>query len=239
MPSYSLSLKGRKLAASDTMAFLFDKPAGFTYSAGQFADWTLADAEGGDDEKTHTFTISSAPFEDELILTTRLRDSAFKRKLKNAAPGAKVLMEGPDGEFVLPGDASAPIVFLTGGIGVTPARSIVMQATHDRLPHRITVISSNRRPEDAPFLDDFVWAQTQNPHFRLVSTITKPAEAVGKWEGETGRIDEDLLRKYVGDLSTPRFFLSGPPELVAALAELLKKADVDERNITTEDFEGY
>jgi ferredoxin-NADP reductase len=163
MPIYKTRLRSRQEVAAGTMAFHFEKPEGFTYKAGQFADYTLinpseTDAEGN----TRGFTLASAPYEDDLILATRMRDTAFKRVLKNMELGMELTLDAPYGWFTLHNITQIPAVFLTGGIGVTPVRSIVLQAVHDHVPHRILVFYSNRRPEDAAFLGELMEPQKQN-----------------------------------------------------------------------------
>ena len=111
--------------AEGTTTFHFEKPDGFHYKAGQFADYTLQDPPETDEEgNTRGFTLSSAPFEPHLAATTRLRDSAFKRVLKNAPIGTEVALDAPYGSFTLHNDVARPAVFLTGGIGITPASSV-------------------------------------------------------------------------------------------------------------------
>ena len=135
MAIYKVKLKRRQEIASGTMAFHFEKPEGFAYKAGQFGDFTLAnppetDAEGN----TRGFSLASAPYEGDLMVATRMRDTAFKRVLKTMALGTEVSLDAPYGSLTLHSDARIPAVFLSGGIGVTPVRSIVLQATHDKLP---------------------------------------------------------------------------------------------------------
>jgi ferredoxin-NADP reductase len=147
-------LMRREEVAEGTMAFHFEKPSGFNYKAGQSADVTLAnppetDAEGN----TRTFSIASSPFENELVFTTRMRDTAFKRSLKKVPLATEVKIGSAAGSFTLHENPAKPAVFLTGGIGITPFLSIVRQANHDRLPHNLYLFYSNRRPEDAAFLD--------------------------------------------------------------------------------------
>src|SRR5579872_4441812 len=124
--------------AEGTMAFHFERPSGFKFKAGQFADVTLTgppetDAEGN----TRTFSIASPPFENELVFTTRMRDTAFKRSLKKVPLATVVRIGSATGYFTLHKNRAKPAVFLAGGIGITPFLSIVQQAHHDRLPHKL------------------------------------------------------------------------------------------------------
>src|SRR6185436_7495891 len=106
-------LIGGEIVAEGTMAFHFERPAGFRHESGQNALFTLAG-------ESRTFSIASAPYEAHLTVATRMRDSVFKRTLKTAQPGLKIEIDGPDGIMTLHEDAARPAVFLAGGIGITP-----------------------------------------------------------------------------------------------------------------------
>ena len=155
MPEYKTELLSKAEVAEGTMAFHFRKPDGFDFRAGQTIDLTLIDPPESDGEgNTRTFSLGSAPAEPELMVATRMRPSAFKRVLKAASPGLGVKFEGPTGSLTLHKNANKAAVLMAGGIGITPFRSIVLQAAHERLSHQIYLFFSNRRPEDCAFLSD-------------------------------------------------------------------------------------
>lgn len=240
MPVYTVKLTEKRDVADGTMAFHFEKPEGFTYKAGQFAECTLihpaeTDAEGN----TRPFSIASAPYEDALMFASRMRDTAFKRVLKTMAPGAELSLNAPHGSFTLHNDANIPAVFLTGGIGVTPVRSIVLQALHDNLPHRILVFYSNRRPEDAAFLEELMKSHGTNPNYTFVGTMTEMSKSSREWHGETGFIDKTMLLKFMDDLMLPIYYIDGPPDMVKAMRQMLREAGVADGKIRTEEFSGY
>lgn len=240
MPIYETRLKEREEIAEGTMAFHFEKPPGFDYKAGQFADYTLVnptetDAEGN----TRGFSLASAPYEDDLIAATRMRDTAFKRVLRRMNIGTELVLDAPYGSFTLHNNSKIPAVFITGGIGITPVRSIVLQATHDKLPHKIFLFDSNRRPEDAAFLGDLMEAQEKNPNFTFVGTMTEMENSAQDWDAETGFITKEMLSKYIGDLTVPIYYLCGPGPMVTAMRKMLNEAGVDDDNIRTEEFSGY
>lgn len=240
MPNYKIKLKYKREIAAGTMAFYFEKPKGFTYKAGQFADCSLihpaeTDAEGN----TRAFSIASAPYEDDLMFATRMRDTAFKRVLKSMVPGEEVMLDAPHGSFTLHNKVGVPAVFLTGGIGVTPVRSIVLQALHDNVPHRILVFYSNRKPEDSAFLDELMKSHEINPNYTFAGTMTQMEESRGTWSGETGFISKSMLLKYIDELTLPIYYIDGPPLMVNAMRKILNEAGVDDDNIRTEEFSGY
>jgi ferredoxin-NADP reductase len=240
MAIYRIKLKDRKQIAEGTMAFRFEKPEGFAYKAGQFADFTLIDPPETDAEgNVRGFSLASAPYEDSLMFATRMRDTAFKRVLRTMGPGAELMLDGPYGSFTLHNNASTPAVFLTGGIGVTPVRSIVLQAAHDRLPHKIFLFYSNNRPEDAAFLSELTDIQEENPNYTFIGTMTKMEKSSRAWHGETGYITQAMLQKYINDLTLPIYYIAGPQAMVKAMREILNEAGVNDDNIRTEEFTGY
>ncbi|MGC2504464.1 MAG: FAD-dependent oxidoreductase, partial [Silvibacterium sp.] len=126
-PTIMTKLRSREEVAERTMAFHFDKPAGFVFTPGQFIDIDLLNpAETDTAGNTRGFSISSAPYEDTIMVTTRLRDTAFKRVLKTMPLGTEVKIEGPFGNLRLHNTAKRAAVFLAGGIGITPFHSILL-----------------------------------------------------------------------------------------------------------------
>jgi len=226
--------------AEGTMAFHFVKPAGFDYQAGQSIDLTLlnppeTDAEGN----TRTFTLASAPFDSDLMITTRMRDTAFKRVMGNASPGLEVKLEGPSGSFVLHRKVERPAVFLAGGIGITPFLSIVRQAVHNKTAHQLYLFYSNRRPEDTAFMEVLAEAAKRNPNFHLIPTMTHTEDSHREWSGETGFIDKSMLMRYLPTIQGSIYYLAGPPAMVAAMRGMLADSGADEDDIRTEEFSGY
>ncbi|HET7362843.1 MAG TPA: FAD-dependent oxidoreductase [Burkholderiales bacterium] len=229
-----IRLLRREPVAEGTVAFYFEKPAGFSHEAGQNAMFTLIDPREEDAAgPSRTFTIASAPHERELMIATRMRDSAFKHHLGAAAPGTKLEMEGPLGLMVLHEDASRPAVFLAGGIGITPFLAMVRDAAKRKLPHHIMLVYSNRRPQDAAFLAEL--ERLQGPKFRLVTTMTDAPE----WRGERRRISRELLAEHVPDLRAPVYYFAGPPGMTMAVQGMLKELGVSEDDMRSEEFYGY
>src|ERR1051326_3139160 len=239
-PIYSLRLKSRSEAAERTLEFRFDKPAGMTFRAGQFMDLTLLDPPETDAEgNTRGFSINSAPDDPELMFTTRLRDTAFKRVLKTMPLGTEVKVEGPFGNLTLHNNASRPAVLLAGGIGITPFRSILFRAAKEKLPHRIFLFYSNRRPEDAPFFEALQALEKENSNYKLIATMTGMEDSHKEWHGESGLINQELLARYLQNAVSPIYYIAGPAGMVKSLHTMLNEAGVDDDDIRTEEFVGY
>jgi ferredoxin-NADP reductase len=240
LPKYTVKLNKRESVAEGTSAFYLDKPADFTFKAGQFMEVTLdnppeTDAEGNG----RAFSIASGPAESHLMIATRMRDSAFKRVLGKLPIGSEVQIEGPFGNLVLHNNAARPAVLLAGGIGITPFRSIVFRAAAEHLPHRLFLFYSNRRPEDAAFLGELQELRAENANYTLVDTMTGLERGSHSWNGESSRVSKEMLMQYVGDLNGPIYYLAGPPGMVTAMQTLLNSAGVNDDDIRPEEFAGY
>ncbi len=236
----AVKLLAKEQAAANTMSFRFEKPEGFEYTAGQFADYTLlnpseTDAEGD----IRGFSFSSAPYEPFLEATTRMRETAYKHVLRDAPIGTEVLLDAPWGSFTLHHKVERPAVFLTGGIGITPVRSIVLQSVHDDTGHTITVFDSNRTPEEAAFLDEFTRVAAENETITFVPTMSGLEGSGVEWSGETGHIDAAMLSRHIDDLTAPIYYLCGPGAMVKSMRTVLEGAGVDGDDIRTEEFTGY
>lgn len=235
-----VKLRAAHEVAAGTTAFRFDKPAGFAFEPGQAVDLVLPAAPHADAEALrHTFSVVSAPFEDELVIATRMRNSAYKRALAAMAPGERAIVEGPFGSLTLDGDRSRGAVFVAGGIGITPFISILRQAAHDRSAQRLALVYSNRRPEDAAFLAELQRLERDLPSFRLLATMTDMSRSAVQWPGETRLLDAALVTSAAHDMSRPIYYLVGPPGMVEALSNALSHAGIADDDVRSEEFYGY
>ena len=148
-------------------------------------------------------------------------------------------MRGPFGGFVLHNNPSRPGVFLVGGIGITPVRSMILQATRDKRSQPLYLFYSNLRPEDAAFLEELQSAEEENLNYKFVGTMTKMAQSCKPWRGETSFISREMIARYVPDFTAPVYYVVGPPGMVAAMRNVLSKGQVNEDDIRMEAFAGY
>src|ERR1700746_1734973 len=238
--AYASKLLNRAGVAEGTMAFHFEKPPGFDFKPGQSVDLTLLNPPETDSEgNIRTFSVVSAPFEDRLMFATRMRDTAFKRSLKKVPLGTVVKMDSAMGSFTLHKNSAKPAVFLAGGIGITPFSSIVRQADPDRTSHKLCLFYSNRRPEDAPFVEVLQNLEKTNPNFCFIATMTEMSRSKKTWNGETGRMYKEILANYLNDVRGPIYYIAGPPAMVSGLRKMLVASGVDEDDIRTDEFAGY
>jgi ferredoxin-NADP reductase len=236
----TVRLQRREEVAHGTMAFHFDKPAGFSFKPGQAIDLVLPDtAVPAAQAIRHAFSIVSAPHEDQLVLATRMRDSAFKNALAGLPVGAPAQVDGPFGSMTLHRKPERAAVFIAGGIGITPFMSMLRHAAHAGLQQRIVLLYSNRRPEDSAFLTELQRMEGENRNFRLVATMTRMQESRLPWMGRTGLLDEALVRQIGAELPNPVYYVAGPPGMVSALTDILERVGIDSDDFRSEEFHGY
>ena len=240
MSALESRLLGSEVIAERTRAFHFARPAGFAFKPGQAIDLLLERGTTPAQEASrHTFSVASAPFEDQLTIATRLRDSDFKRALGKLTAGAAVSLEGPFGSLLLHGDARRPAVLIAGGIGITPYMSILRQAERDQSSRRLVLLYANHRPEDSAWLGELQALERRMPGFRLLPVMTAMNRSSQPWAGLCGRIDAAMLRGILAELSQPVCYATGSPPMVAAMRSALNEAGVGDDDIRSEEFHGY
>jgi glycine betaine catabolism B len=196
------------------------------------------------------FTISSSPTEDFIMFSTRIRDSPYKRRLSTLEQGAKVKVRGPEGKFVLHEDYSKPAVFLSGGIGVTPFRTMIKYATDKQLPVKIIMFDSNRDRNNILFKQEFDYWASINKNLKIIYTISEEDQSgqasslstADNWKGEYGRIDKAMILKYLDAdaLKNSIFYICGPPGMLKAMQTLLQEElEIPRDRIRAEEFTGY
>lgn len=238
MTNYNLKFIKSEEIATGTMIFYFEKPKDFVYVAGQNADFTLINPSQTDEEgDTRTFSFTSIPSEAELGFATRMRPSAFKNVLKSFVGGEEIQMTGPYGDFTLPENKTQSIVFIIGGIGITPIYSMLKEATKAKSDQKMTLFYANRSQDGAAFLTELLELEKENSNFKLIQIYTQ-SEVSGE-NIELGHMNTDILKKYLANINDYKYYLSGPEGMVKAMREMLTNEKISGDNIRTEEFSGY
>ena len=226
----------KREVAKETLLVLFAVDGYPDYRPGSYF-WVELPDRGHDDEKglrRHISLVTSPTDAGVVGLATRLRDTAFKRTLRELQLGDEVQIEEPKGSFLLPEDTTAEYVFVAGGIGITVFRSMLRYIADEQLPYRVTLVYSNRDRESTPFLDELEELERRIEGLRVVLTMTDDEG----WEGETRHLDADVLRELVG-LDGTTFLVAGPPEMAESVADSLRSAGVPEERVLADKFSGY
>lgn len=217
----------------DVKSFRFKRPGGFDYDPGQFFFVTILIE--GEKRKKH-FTISSSPTEKEFIeFTKRITEHEFSVALDKLKIGDWVQIDGPYGDFTFKGEYTR-VGLMTGGIGITPLRSMIKYCTDKRIKSQITLLYGNRNEENIVFKEDIDRMEKENGNLRIVHTLSRPAE---EWKGRKGHIDVQMVREEIPDYDDHVFYVCGPPSLVTDCVSVLKALRIPDDKINKEDFPGY
>lgn len=215
----------------DVKSVRFEKPQGFSYLAGQYVVLTL---DNGSDPMKKPFTLSSSPTEEFLEITKKLTGHPFSNDLAALKPGDRVSINGPYGDFTFLQEYKN-IGMLSGGIGITPLRSIIKYLVDKKLNTSIILLYSSRSENDIAFKEELENAQKQNPNIKIIDTITRPGP---DWKGITGRINAEMVKKFIPDYRERMFFTCGPMKMVDSMVSLLQELEIPEKQIKREIFPG-
>ncbi len=216
----------------DVKSIRFRKPDEFDYLPGQ---WVFVTLGHKDEPKTKPLSLSSSPTEDFLEVTKELTGQEFSNALAALQVGDKALIKGPYGNFTSHGEYDK-VCMLSGGIGITPLRSMIRYSTDKEVRASIILLYSNRYENNIPFEDDFNEMQRQNTNLKVMITITKPGPG---WKGLTGRMNREMIEKQVPDYSERVFYTSGPMPMVDAMRAILTDMGLPDTQIKQEYFYGY
>jgi len=256
MAKLNVTLAGREKVAEATYAFTLDlggQP--FEYRPGQTVDVIYPDPPYQDETgNRRTFSLACAPGKGRILVATRDRRSAFKRSLIEAPLGTDLQIDGPYGSFTLP-QKPTEAYLLAGGVGITPFRSMVEDALERSLDHTLTLIHSNRTPEETPFLLELLkWGseggtgasegspprEGARPRFTYIPTMTQMEELPRSWQGDRRRVGPELLAEVLPtERNRPLYYIAGPQNFVRAAVDSLRKVGVEEDRTRAEEFPGY
>ena len=244
-------LEKQKYNGTDVMSLKFSKhdtakqKKELDYISGQYAFFDIGGVFNDPEGPLRHFTIASSPTENFIMISTRIRDTPYKKRLSSLEEKrTKVKVRGPMGKFILHEDHSKPAVFLSGGIGVTPFRSMIKYVTDKQLPIKIVMFDSNRDENNILYKNEFDEYLKINKNLKIIYAITGEGgqPPLGHWEGEIGRIDKPMITKYVNedDLNKSIFYICGPPAMLNAIQNILnEKLRIPKDRVKIEEFTGY
>lgn len=236
-----LSFVKKEQVSKDAYSFFFDRSKfDFDFYPGQYIRMTLSHPNPDERGESRFFSIASPPYEKNyLMITTRIIQSSFKKALFNLSAGEAVKVFGPQGGFYITGEEDADLVFLAGGIGITPFHSTLLFAAEKNLLLPMTLFVSFSTVEEVLYKDELEKITEKHENLKVVYTITHPQESQKPWSGETGRIGKEMLEKNLSDIKKPKYYIVGPPKMVEAMEEMVKELGVPNEQIRIENFTGY
>jgi ferredoxin-NADP reductase len=232
---FALTLDRIEQVAANCYDFVFSTPRPLTFAAGQYLEWTLPVPRGDTRGNRRYFTVASAPTEDGVRLGVRFyrEPSAFKRALARMQPGDTIHAGQLAGDFTLARDRSEKLVFVAGGIGITPFRSMLQYLLDAREQRDIVVLYAVENRDDVAYRDLLAEAR------RILGIEIVFAIANDARPGEhSGYIDGSLIARAVPDFTERTFYVSGPPAMVNSVRTMLRQLGVHRRRIRTDFFPG-
>jgi glycine betaine catabolism B len=239
---YLLTLKEKRQVGTDTYDFVFAPDARMAFRPGQYMEWTLAHVKSDSRGNRRYFTLASSPTESVVHLGVKFYDpsSSFKKTMLSLAPGSAIVAGQLAGDFTLPKDPRKKLVFVAGGIGITPFRSMAKYLIDRRERRDVVLLYSNRTADEISYQDVFDEA-SHAFGMRTIYAITDPKSPLPpqNMKGHAGRINGALIEKEIPDYRERMFYISGTHAMVTAFQRTLHELGVSRTHIRTDFFPGF
>lgn len=235
---FRLQLKGKVQLAPNIYELNFTGGKKFKFKPGQYLEWTLPRIKPDSRGNRRTFSIASAPGDEDLniAIKTSKSSSRFKSDLMNLKPKDIIVAGQLSGDFVLPNNLNQKLVFIAGGIGITPFVSMVKNMIKTKQKRDVILIYLVSSPSDLCYMN--LWKRASELGLRIVPVLSNPHNKKG-WTGLVGRLNENILHSKVTDYLDRTYYLSGPPALVDNYSKLLRQIKIKRKHIVTDHFSGY
>lgn len=240
-PKYrlDLSLKVKQVLGGNVFSFLFTKKNNFSFVPGQYMEWTLPHDHIDDRGNRRYFSIASSPTENNLMIAVKFYEppSSYKKAMVSMQENQKIIVSELSGDFVLPKDLSKPLVFIAGGIGIAPYRSMIQYIVDKNLHADIILFYVNRTKDEIAFQD--IFQKGEDHGVKTIYALTDTAQVPSDWQGKIGHFTPALIQETVPDYKNRLFYVSGPQLMVKNIENLLLVMGLSKKNIKTDFFPGY
>lgn len=235
---FFLLLRDKIKLAPGIYEFVFQKNSKFTFTSGQYMEWTFGHKNPDTRGNRRYFTLASSPTEDTIRLGVRLyeKPSSFKASFVEMAHGEKILAGGLAGDFILPKDKNEKLVFVAGGIGITPFRSMLKYLLDMNEKRDIVLLSINKISEDIVYKEIFEKAKARFG-IKIVYTLTEQVPT--GWKGLTGHLTSEMVKEQVPDFKDRTFYISGSQLMVTSSQSVLKELGIRKDKIKKDYFPGF
>ena len=218
---------------ADTLSVRFPRPLGFDFKPGQYI---LVTIKSGDQELMHPLSLSSSPTDNDFIeFTKKCTTSEYSTQLKTMKIGDWARIDGPYGKFTCECEYEK-ILFLAGGIGITPFFSIIKYCTDNKLQTSIVLFYGCRNENEMAFKKELEEMQQKNPNLKVIPVLNEPSPT---YKGKVGFVTADLMRQEVPDFKDRVFYACGPPVMVAAMQKVVAALGLPETQLKLETLVGH
>lgn len=236
---YTVTIKRIEDIADGTKIFTCDRPSDYTYQAGQYCAIKLANLVEADPKgAARSFSFASSPYESELAFAMRSGESGYKKTFWTLKVGDTFEITKAVGFFTEPEGNDQPVVFLVGGIGITPARSILREALHQGGQREYTLFYANRFLKDASFHEELVGLSHSLPHFRYVTVLSQSEDPLSGDNDERGYITASMLEKYLPNIPDCLYYMVGSGDFIDAMETMLAGFGVMKEQCKKDPFTG-
>lgn len=234
-----LKLKEKRQIAPDIYDFIFTPDKKLNFLPGQYLEWTLKCDDIDSRGNRRYFTLSSSPTEEEIRIGVKFspNSSSFKKALLAMSNTDEIAAAGLAGDFVLPDNKQRKYVFMAGGIGITPFRSMIKYLLDTNQSQDIVLFYANRTAQDIVYQKILNRAEMRG--IRTIYTLTDINNLPLEWQGEKGRIDKEIIARQIPDYQERLFYLSGPHGMVTSFEETLEEMGIKKDQIKTDYFPGF
>jgi ferredoxin-NADP reductase len=235
-----LKLKEKIQLAPDIFDFVFEKDQSFFFTPGQYLEWTLPHKDTDSRGNRRYFTLASSPTEEDVRIGVKFYEnsSSFKKSLSTLTSEHPITAGQLSGDFVIDSNPNKKYVFLAGGIGITPFRSIIKNLLDTNSKRDIVLIYSAKTADQFVYQDIFTAAQ-EKLGIKTIYDLTHSESAPPNWTGKLGRLTGEMIIANVPDYKQRVFYLSGPHSMVTGFEETLKTIGVSGQKIKTDYFPGF
>ncbi len=234
-----LTLKEKIRLAPDIYDFIFVPERRLAFAPGQYMEWTLGHDNADSRGNRRYFTLASSPTERELRVGVKFynHSSSYKQSMLAMDENSSIVAAQIAGDFVLPEDRRQKCVFIAGGIGITPFRSMIQYMLDKRQRRPMVLFYANKSYQDIVYKDVLDEAQREIG-LKVIYSVTDTYKLPPDWQGRIGRIDSRLIQSEVRDYRDCIFYISGPNEMVTSFKTMLKRMHVPDNHIKTDFFPG-
>jgi ferredoxin-NADP reductase len=235
-----LSLKDRITLAPDTYEFVFSSNRKLKFEAGQYLEWTLPHEKADGRGIRRYFTIASSPTDPDIRVGVKFYkpSSTFKDKLLALKRGDTIVASQVAGDFTLPENKKKKLVFIAGGIGITPFRSMIEYMIEKKEKRDIILLYSNKTVEDVAYAELLDRAERELGIETLPIISNQTPEMLARGDFPT-TIDQHLIRSQIPDYEDRIFYISGPHGMIEAFSTLLRQLGVPRIHIHKDFFPGF
>lgn len=234
-----LNLSQKFRSASDIMDFIFNLSQKINFIPGQYMEFTLQHYAPDSRGTRRYFTLANSPTEDNMRLGVKFYENGSSYKMAMLAMNQKNRIVGAQlsGDFVMPKDPKQKLAFFAGGIGITPFRSMIKYLIDTNERRDLVMFYINKNFADIAYSDVFNEAYSKLG-IRTIYTLTDIETIPENWQGYTGRIDAEIIKKKIPDFDERIFYISGPHNMVEAYKQTLVQMGINKNQIKTDFFPG-